>query len=151
MTDMIDYDLTNSLGYQASLTARLMERKFEASLKQLGLNRTNWSVLLSVGNPDINAPSQIANYIGIDRTATSRALRHLESDGLIKRQSGDTDKRTRRVELTAKGRALLQDSMPPAQANAEHFRQKLTDQERVELIRILSKLRENESGGLAHL
>ena len=151
MTDAIDYDISNALGYQVSLTARVLERNFEQSIKLIDLNRTNWTVLLSVNKPEINSPSQIAEFIGIDRTATSRALRQLDSDGLVQRLSGEKDKRTRQVELTTKGRELLAKSLPYAQANAQHFSQKLTDDERDQLVRILVKLRENETGGLAHL
>lgn len=151
MTKMIDYDLTNSLGYQISLTARLIERKFEKSLQKFGLNRTSWSVLLSLSKPDITTPSQIADYIGIDRTATSRALRHLDADGLIERLTGKQDKRTRQVKLTEKGHALLAETLPYSQENADHFRRKLADSERTELLQLLSRLREHETANLSHL
>ena len=91
------YRLNDSLGYRLSRVARIQER----SLRMLGLTRTTWCVLLAVGNEGLSQPSDIAEFIGIDRTATSRALRQMEAGGLIVRAAGDRDGRTRRVRLTA--------------------------------------------------
>ena len=91
---MSNYRLHASLGYNLSLAARLQERRLDDALKTLGLSRTTWCVLLAVGVEALTQPSEIATFIGIDRTATSRALRMMEADGLLTRESGRADKRT---------------------------------------------------------
>lgn len=151
MTNAPDYDLIGSLGYQVSLTARLLERNFESALKPLGLNRTNWTVLFAVSRAGISNPSQIADYIGIDRTAVSRALRQLEAEQLIQRSSGDQDKRTKSVVMTETGKTRLLGSLDHARANADHFRAKLDAEEFRTLQSLLSKLRQDEKEGLSHL
>lgn len=111
------YHLHDSLGYHLSLAARLQERRLEEMLRTVGLNRTTWCILLGVANEGLTQPSDIAAFVGIDRTATSRALRGMEDDGLVARHSGKADKRTRRIVLTDKGRVAVTRATPFAREN----------------------------------
>ncbi len=146
-----NYRLHNSLGYHLSLASRLQERRLDESLRTLGLTRTTWCILLGVGNEGLQQPSDIAKFVGIDRTATSRALRHMENDGLVARSSGEGDKRTRHVELTAKGCNVIATATPFAEHNAEVLAQRLSHGEQDELIRLLSKLTRGENMDLSRL
>ncbi len=145
MPDTNRYDLHGSLGYQLSVTARLNEKGFEEALKSLGMNRTTWCVLLALEVEGLTKPSDIARFIGIDRTAISRALRQMEGAGLIRRASGADDGRTTLVAITGKGRDLLARATPHASANASHFDQRLTARERRQLVELLAKLRGAEA------
>ena len=142
------YRLHASLGYRLSLAARLQERRLEAGLKRLGLTRTTWCALLAVGVEGLAQPSEIAEFIGIDRTATSRALRQMEADGMIARVGGETDRRTTTVSLTEKGRQLLARGTPFAEANNAKMAAKLDPDEEAELRRLLSQLTEGEDTAL---
>ncbi|MGR3700947.1 MAG: MarR family winged helix-turn-helix transcriptional regulator [Paracoccaceae bacterium] len=135
------YRLHSSLGYHLSVAARQQERRLDEALKTLGLTRTTWCVLLAVGNEGLSQPSDIAGFVGIDRTATSRALRQMEADGLLARSSGTEDRRTRRVELTQKGCAAITAATPFARANAGVMAEQLAPGEQETLIRLLAKLR----------
>ncbi|MDX1820566.1 MAG: MarR family winged helix-turn-helix transcriptional regulator [Alphaproteobacteria bacterium] len=135
------YRLHSSLGYHLSVAARQQERRLDEALKTLGLTRTTWCVLLAVGNEGLSQPSDIAGFVGIDRTATSRALRQMEADGLLARSSGTEDRRTRRVELTEKGCAAITAATPFARANAGVMAEQLAPGEQETLIRLLAKLR----------
>lgn len=135
------YRLHSSLGYHLSVAARQQERRLDEALKTLGLTRTTWCVLLAVGNEGLSQPSDIAGFVGIDRTATSRALRQMEADGLLARSSGTEDRRTRRVELTDKGCAAITAATPFARANAGVMAEQLAPGEQETLIRLLAKLR----------
>ena len=98
-------------------------------------------MLLAVGNERLSQPSDIAGFVGIDRTATSRALRQMEADGLLARSSGTEDRRTRRVELTDKGCEAIRAATPFARANAAIMAEQLDAGEQDMLIRLLAKLR----------
>lgn len=150
MTDE-PYRLHSSLGYQMSLTARILERHFEDQLRDLGLSRITWCVLLAAGVEDLSQPSEISGFVGIDRTATSRALRQMERDGLIARDPGETDKRTTRVLLTKKGCALLDKGTGFARKNATLFDAKLASGDAETLKALLAKLRQNENTNLTQL
>lgn len=143
------YRLHASLGYNLSLAARLQERRLDEALKTLGLTRITWCVLLGVGNEGLEQPSDIARFVGIDRTAASRALRGMEEDGLIVRTGGDADKRTRRVRLTELGERCIEQGTPFATANNSAMRAKLTAKEHKVLQELLRKLNAGESAELS--
>jgi DNA-binding MarR family transcriptional regulator len=134
------YRLHQSLSYHLSVAARLQERRLDEQLKTLGLSRTTWCILLAVGNEGLSQPSDIADFVGIDRTATSRALRKMEDDGLLGRNSGTEDKRTRQVVLTNKGCEAIAKATPFARKNSEILSEILSDDEASELWRILTKI-----------
>ena len=134
------YRLHDSLGYRLSRAARIQERRLDAGLKSLGLTRITWCVLLAVGNEGLSQPSEIADYVGIDRTATSRALRQLEAQGLIGRRPGGSDGRTRSVRLTARGKDRLARGTPMAEANQAAMAERLSATEMDELMNRLDTL-----------
>lgn len=141
MSRLAAYDLHASLGYQLTVVARLNERPFDEALRALGLTRTTWCVLLAVGVERLSRPSDIAHFIGIDRTATSRALRQMEKGGLISRSEGRGDGRTTLVAITGAGRRALNEATPLAARNAQHFEERLSAEERASLVAILDKLK----------
>jgi len=151
MTTRPPYRLHASLGYQLSLAARLQERRLDEGLKSLQLTRITWCALLAIGNEELSQPSDIAQFVGIDRTATSRALRQMETAGLIARATGQGDGRTRRVALTDKGRALLVQGTPLAIENNAIMEDRLNPQERETLIALLQKLHAGEKISLAKI
>ena len=143
MTD--HYDLHASLGYRLTYAARLAERRFEAALSPLGLSRTMWCVLLAAGQEGLSAPSDIAAFIGIDRTATSRALRALDDAGLVTRAAGTGDRRMTRVALTEAGQDRLAAASRAAAENATHFTAKLDPADRAALDTALDRLTAGEA------
>lgn len=140
----MSYRLHASLGFRLSRAARIQERRLDDGLKELGLTRTTWCILLAIGNEALVRPSEIAAFVGIDRTATSRALRQMEDARLIARKSGTGDGRTRSVGLTALGQTRLAEGTPLAIANNAAMSDRLSDAELAELKRLLDKLIEGQ-------
>jgi DNA-binding MarR family transcriptional regulator len=149
MADAPPYRLHASLGYQLSLSARLQERRLEDGLRGLGLTRVTWCVLLAVGNEALVHPSDIAAFVGVDRTVISRALRQMEGAGLIDRAAGSAtghgDRRTTTVRLTDLGRDRLAQGTPLAEANNRAMEAHLTGAEAAELRRLLARVREGDT------
>lgn len=141
------YSLHDSIGYHATLAARLVERRVEDGLRKFGLTRIGWCILLAVAEEGLKNPSDIATFVGIDRTATSRALRSLENEGLITRTIGQQDRRTTEVRMTQAGYDRMFQAVPICSENMSHFNAKLTEPERVELKRLLVKLCDGEMSG----
>lgn len=141
------YRLRDSIGFHATLAARLVERRVEDGLRSFGLTRIGWCILLAVAEEGLKNPSDIAAFVGIDRTATSRALRALEAEGLISRAIGKEDRRMTEVTVTAEGYDRMIQAVPLCTENMSHFNNKLTESERAELKRLLMKLCEGETAG----
>lgn len=151
MTRPTPYDLHASLGYQLTVTARIQERRLEEQLKSLGLTRVTWCVLLAVGAAGLHNPSAIAEYVGIDRTATSRALRRMQQDGLIERRAAKGDGRWTQVSLTAKGAACIDRGTPMAQSNNALMADILGGSDTDDLKRLLTRLRQAQNQPLSTL
>lgn len=151
MNNSQSYRLHEGLGYRVSRMARVMERHFEQMLSQYELTRMHWCVLSSVGEENVETPSELAEHIGINRTATSRVLREMESKGLIVRQRAKQDRRSTRVQLTPKGQEILQNALPQAMQTTEYFKHKLEDAEYQQLLVLIDKLLLSEEGALPGL
>ncbi|SFR41828.1 MarR family winged helix-turn-helix transcriptional regulator [Litoreibacter janthinus] len=142
------YALHDSIGYQATLTSRAFERRLEEGLRKLGLSRLGWCVLLAIGEEKRESPSEIASFIGVDRTATSRALKVMEANGLLTRAESHEDARRTDVALTPSGANLLTRAIAVARENSAHFNGKLRDDEKTKLSELLGKLRAGEDDSL---
>lgn len=146
------YDLHRSPGYLLTLAARQVERRFEEGLATLGLTRLGWTVLLAAGAWGHDSPSEIARFIGVDRTAVSRALRGLEKAGLVQRGpasppgAGDEapDRRRRRVALTALGEARVSAANELAEKSRARIMARLGAAETEALVHLLTRLVEPE-------
>lgn len=143
----LKYGLHDSIGFHATFTARLVERRVEDGLRKFGLTRVGWCILLAVAEEGLKNPSDIAAFVGIDRTATSRALRALETDGLITRAIGREDRRMTEVTMTDAGYDRMIQAVPICSENMDHFNAKLTATEQAELKRLLTKLSAGEGVG----
>lgn len=136
--------LHDSIGHSVARAARVVERRLEDDLRPFGLTRIGWCIMLAVHEGEKCHPSDIATYVGIDRTATSRTLRQLETSGLIRRTMGQKDRRTTEVSLTERGMAQLKATLPGCRAAIEHFNSKLT-REQLDLLRdMLDTLQDDE-------
>ena len=138
------YSLHASLGFRLSRAARIQERRLDEGLKALGLTRTTWCVLLGLGNEGLTRPSELAAFVGIDRTATSRALRTMEADGFIARRTGVGDARTRDVRLPDKGYDAIEQGTPLAEANNAAMSARLGAADEAQLKALLDQLIEGQ-------
>ncbi len=129
MTKQKRYSLQKGLGYRLSLLASITSRKIETYLADLGLTRLMWCVLLAIEEEGLTQPSEIADFIGINRTAASRTLRQMHERKLINRLPGRDDGRNIVVTATEKGKKALDKAIPKALVVAQDIRSKLTEEE----------------------
>lgn len=137
--------LHESLGFRLSLVSRMVERIFEERLSQLHITRSMWAVLLAVEQESCTKPSEIADFVGIDRTAVSRLLRALEEKKLVSRSPGLDDRRARAVTVTASGKKVLRIATNAAHDTARWYKGKLKKAEQEQLHALLGKLLEGEA------
>lgn len=129
MTKQKRYSLQKGLGYRLGLLASITSRKIETYLADLGLTRLMWCVLLAIEEEGLTQPSEIADFIGINRTAASRTLRQMHERKLINRLPGRDDGRNIVVTATEKGKKALDKAIPKALVVAQDIRSKLTEEE----------------------
>lgn len=92
--------------------ARAVARRFDAALRPLGLTSGQFSLLMSLNRPAPASIGSVSALLAMDRTTLTANLKPLERRGLVAVRIDDMDKRTRRLMLTANGRALLSVAVP---------------------------------------
>jgi DNA-binding MarR family transcriptional regulator len=95
-----------SIGYWTGLLARSMEAEFSRRLAPHGLTRMSYAVLGAMAFDNRTTPSDIAEFLGVDRAAVTRLLDKLESQNLISRSNRTDDRRSISINATPQGREL---------------------------------------------
>lgn len=133
------YNLHERLGYKLTLAAQVNNQILVNLLAQLGLTRQTWCVLVAVGEQGINLPSEIADYIGIQRAAVSRTLKDMHNKGFLRRDNDPDNGKLTLVTLTDLGQDLLAQSLLLCEQSSQRMDEKLTANERQQLDQLLSK------------
>jgi DNA-binding MarR family transcriptional regulator len=89
----------------AEVVARSARRTFE---KQFGLRNTDLRLMNFLDGTKGLTVNEIARRARVDKAWVSRTLRHLESAGLVSRADDRKDSRLIVVQLSGKGRDLLE-------------------------------------------
>ncbi len=92
--------------------ARALARRFDEALRPAGLTNGQFSLLMSLNRPMPPSISSVASLLAMDRTTLTAALKPLERRGLIAVSPSPEDARTRLLELTADGMAVLAQATP---------------------------------------
>ncbi len=121
--------------------ARDIDRIAQRDVASLGLCFTDFGVLevlLHRGPMRVNA---IAETVMISSGSMTTAVDRLAEKGFVRRTADESDARVRMVELTSKGRALIEPAYEEHAKTIEQVFDPLTEPERTELLRLLLKLR----------
>lgn len=100
--------------------ARALARRFDIVLQPVGLTSGQFSLLMSLNRPEPPTLGSVASLLAMDRTTLTANLKPLERRGLVKVSVDKEDRRSRRLAITADGRAVLSKAFPIwKQAHAE--------------------------------
>jgi DNA-binding MarR family transcriptional regulator len=92
--------------------ARAVSRRFDAGLREVGLNSGQFSMLTAIAGMQPAGMQALAEHLAMDRTTVTAALKPLQRRGLVEIDVSATDLRGRDARLTARGRALLARAIP---------------------------------------
>ena len=135
---MIDFG-HHEARYLALLNRQLM-KQLEKELKPLELGPGNYLYLYSLSIVDGRKQQELADIIGVDKAATTRALSRLERDGFVRREADQNDRRVTRVYLTSKARKLRPQLEAAAVTTTTILNGALDSDEQQELRRLLAKM-----------
>lgn len=96
----------------ASVVARLLEQTARAIYESRGpraIHAGQWAVLryLARASKQVRTVGGVANYLGVTHAPASRAVASLARKDYVIVKADPEDRRVRRIELTAAGKALL--------------------------------------------
>ena len=92
--------------------ARALARRFDIALRPVGLTSGQYSLLMSLNRPEPPALGGVAALLAMDRTTLTANLKPLVRLGFVDVVPDRTDKRSRRLCLTAAGRDILASALP---------------------------------------
>jgi DNA-binding MarR family transcriptional regulator len=102
----------NCLCLHVQRAARGLARRFDDVFRPLDLTHGQFSLLMSLNRPEPPTIGAVAELLAMDRTTLTAALKPLERRRLVKVSVDKKDKRSRRLTITAPGRALLTRAFP---------------------------------------
>jgi DNA-binding MarR family transcriptional regulator len=92
--------------------ARALARRFDDVFRPFDVTSGQFSLLMSLNRPEPPTLGNVATVLAMDRTTLTAALKPLERRGLVKVTVDKKDRRSRRLTLTAAGKALLAKALP---------------------------------------
>jgi DNA-binding MarR family transcriptional regulator len=91
--------------------SRRISQFYDCALAPVGIKSTQYSILAEVERGSLEGPvtmCELAASMVMDRSTLGHNLRPLQRDELLTLRSGEHDRRKRYVELTKRGKAMLQ-------------------------------------------
>jgi DNA-binding MarR family transcriptional regulator len=107
-----------------------------------GLSLAQFRSLIRVNRPPAASLSDVAEHLGASLPTTSRIVQGLVDKGLLSRAGCRWDRRQITLELTAKGRDMLQTARKATQESMQAELTKLTGPQRQSVIKVMRMLRE---------
>lgn len=90
---------------------RAVTKRYSEALEPAGVNATQFSQLVAISELQAPTISELATETELDRSTLGRNIRVLEKMELIRFGPGE-DERTRIIELTGKGKGVLETALP---------------------------------------
>ena len=115
LTERPQLDLANYLPYLVNrLGGALVANMIATSLAQLDLTIDMWRMLAVLSYRGAQRQVDLVDMTSIEASTVSRLVTRLASMGLVTRKRSETSNREVVIELTAKGRALVDRIIPNA-------------------------------------
>ncbi len=92
-------------------TARAVSRVFSEEMRESGLKRSQFAILMRLDSRGSQRLSTLAEDLWLDRTTMTRNLQPLEQEALVVIRPSDEDRRVREVEITATGRKRCKEAL----------------------------------------
>jgi len=135
------------LGLHLTRVSRTVSRAFDETLAEAGGSLPAWLVLISLKSRQLASQRELAEAVGIQGATLTHHLDTMESAGLVTRRRDPANRRLHLVELTPAGDALFLRLRDAATAFDQRLRAGLSEGDVGQLEALLTRLRDNVSGG----
>jgi DNA-binding MarR family transcriptional regulator len=130
------------------ILARRRHQSAEQHFSALGLNHTEARLLtLLHQEKGVATQDELSSLIFVDRSNAGRGLKSLEQEGFIKRCENESNKKTKLVQLTAKGRQAVVEISKQREKMAQSFFGDLKEDDAGIVAELLQKAFTNEDDG----
>ena len=136
-------NLDRNLGFLLHDVARLMRKRFEQNARELGLTRSQCSVLAHLARHDGIQQGTLAEILEVEPITLTRLVDRLEAMGLVTRQSHPSDRRIRLLRLAEAARPKLADIFAIGALTRGEATEGVSEEDRERLFEILSSMKAN--------
>ncbi len=98
--------------FRARRAARALARRFDQAFLPLELTNGQFSLMMALNQREPPRIGPLAEFLGMDRTSLTAALKPLKRRGLVEVVPDPCDRRGRVMRITDAGRALLAQALP---------------------------------------
>jgi DNA-binding MarR family transcriptional regulator len=139
------YDLNWELrlGFLVHDVSRLRRSTVDRALKPLGVTRSQWWVLAFLSRADGMSQVALAEELDLGKVALGGLIDRLEKTGLVSRRPDEDDRRIKRVFLTKKSHALINEIRISVSDTEKVILDQINDADLRATVRALRKMKEN--------
>jgi MarR family transcriptional regulator for hemolysin len=131
------------LGFLMHDVSRLRRIVFDDFMKPLGMTRSQWWVLAYLSRHDGMIQSDLADVLELGKAALGGLVDRLETAEFLERRLDATDRRVRRIHLTAKGTQAVNQMRQLSHEMSERILNGLGLDERQHLTAMLTTVKKN--------
>ena len=136
----------DTIGFLLNDAARLMRRDFERRTRSMGLTRAQWQTLFHLQRNEGCNQATLAELLEVEPITLARVVDRLETAGLVERRADPTDRRARLLFLGERAHPLLEQLRTLGAETREIALAGISEDERMLLMTLLTKMRANLSG-----
>ncbi|MDA0106873.1 MarR family transcriptional regulator [Vibrio sp. La 4.2.2] len=135
-----EFERQTSFGWLLNVVANHASKEFDKRLRENGLTLALWPTLMCLWEKEGVTQREIAQMSKVESSTTTRTLDKLEALELVERRADPESRRSFRIFLTDKGKALKEEVIHlPVEVN-QALLAGLEDEEQRTLIATLQKL-----------
>ncbi|MFA0544651.1 MarR family winged helix-turn-helix transcriptional regulator [Vibrio splendidus] len=135
-----EFDRQKSFGWMINVIANKATKDFDTELKKHGLTIALWPTMMCLWEEEGLTQRDIAAKSKVENSTTTRTLDKLEKLELVERRADPNSRRSFRIYLTEKGKALEEELIPvPVRVN-KALMSELDAEEQQQIITLLKKM-----------
>jgi DNA-binding MarR family transcriptional regulator len=134
--------LTGYVGYALRRAQGVLLADFNDALAELGLRQGHFAVLTLISQNPGASQSSVSGALGIQKANFVATIAELEKRGLVTRRKSAVDGRTNALELTSRGRRMLERAAELQSVHEARVTARIGARGREQLLELLGKLSE---------
>lgn len=136
-------DLHDNVGKYVSVAWRNMISYMARKMEPLHIGAGQYTYLFALYGEDGQSQQNLSDRMLVDKAATVRAINKLEAAGYVERKPDQLDKRSYRIFLTKKGKAIRPQLEAVVEETQEVILGDMSPQEKIIIKRLLRQMARN--------
>lgn len=132
-----------AVGFLISQLGLEVTRRFGLIMNTVDLEPRHWTLLRAVADAEGQSQNALGDALSIPPSSMVAVVDHLEDRGLLRRRPDPTDRRSRRLYITPKGRHAIENAWELAAGFERTLCTGFSADQRLQLIRLLTHLVDN--------